>query len=98
MVTGVQTCALPIFLQEQQLLEPFYRKLRSRAEIDPTGWDTLREIVTVGSDSDLDTDFRRWVVKYHKTQRQRTARSDRMSLSMKPIEPRPETIAADVGK
>ena len=87
-----------LFLQEQQLLEPFYRKLRSRAEIDPTGWDTLHEIVTVGSDSDLDTDFRRWVVKYHKLQRQRTARSDRMSLSMKPIEPRPETIAADVGK
>lgn len=87
-----------LFLQDQQLLEPFYRKLRSRAESDPTGWQTLREVVASEAASDIDADFRRWVVKYHKTQRQRTARSDRTSLSMKPIEAPPETIAADVGK
>lgn len=86
-----------LFLQDQQLLEPFYRKLRSRSESDPTGWQTLQEIVAVEVASDLDTDFRRWVVKYHKTQRQRTARNDRHTLSMKPMAPPPETIAAEVG-
>ena len=87
-----------LFLQDQQLLEPFYRKLRSRAETDPTGWQTLREIVVCEKAQDLDADFHRWVVKYHKTQRQRTARKDGQTLSMKPFEPPPETIAADVAK
>lgn len=84
-----------LYLQDQQLLEPFYRKLRSRAEVDPTGWQTLREVVASEAASDIDADFRRWVVKYHKTQRQRTARNDRHTLSMKPIETadRPEAIA-----
>lgn len=87
-----------LFLQDQQLLEPFYRKLRSRAEIDPSGWQTLREVVASEAASDIDADFRRWVVKYHKTQRQRTARNDRHTLSMKPIEnadSRPEAIATN---
>jgi hypothetical protein len=83
-----------LFLQDQQLLEPFYRKLRSRTESDPTGWQTLREVVARETTEDLDTDFRRWVVKYHKTQRQRTASNDRHTLSMKPIEPPPEAIAS----
>jgi len=82
-----------LYLQDQQLLEPFYRKFRSRAEIDPTGWLTLRQVVA----TDIDADFRRWVVKYHKNQRQRTARTDRHTLSMKPIEAtdRAETIATN---
>lgn len=75
-----------LYLQDQQLLEPFYRKLRSRSETDPSGWQTLREIVGRESSEELDKDFHRWVVKYHKAQRQRTARSDRRTLSMKPIE------------
>ena len=87
-----------LFLQDQQLLEPFYRKLRSRAETDRTGWQTLREIVVCEKAQDLDADFHRWVVKYHKTQRQRTVRNDRHTLSMKPMDPPPETIAADVAK
>ena len=87
-----------LFLQDQQLLEPFYRKLRSRAETDPTGWQTLREIVVCEKAQDLDADFHRWVVKYHKTQRQRTVRRDGQTLSMKPFEPPAETIAADVAK
>ena len=87
-----------LYLQDQQLLEPFYRKLRSRAEIDPSGWLTLREVVASETVSDIDADFRRWVVKYHKTQRQRTARNDRQTLSMKPIEStdsRAEAIATN---
>lgn len=83
-----------LYLQDQQLLEPFYRKLRSRADSDPTGWQTLQEIAARETAEDLDTEFRRWVVKYHKTQRQRTARSDRQTLSMKPMDPPPETIAS----
>ncbi len=74
---------LCLFLQDQQLLEPFYRKLRSRSEADTTGWQTLSELLTAASQSDLDTDFRRWVVKYHKTQRQRTARTGVHALSMR---------------
>lgn len=85
-----------LFLQDLQLLEPYYRKLRSRAESDPTGWQTLREIVASDSASDLDTDFRRWVVNYHKSQRQRTAHNDRQTLSMKPMEQPTETIASGV--
>lgn len=87
-----------LFLQDQQLLEPFYRKLRSRAETDPNGWRTLREVVASESAADIDADFRRWVVKYHKTQRQRTARHDRMTLSMQPIDAPAATIAADIAK
>ncbi len=86
-----------LFLQEQQLLEPFYRKLRSRVEIDPSGWQTLREVVASETASDIDADFRHWVVKYHKTQRQRTARSDRQTLSMKPVDLPPKTVAAEIG-
>ncbi len=83
-----------LYLQDQQLLEPFYRKLRSRSESDLTGWKTLREIVASETAEVLDSDFRRWVVKYHKTQRQRTVRNDRHTLSMKPQDSPPETIAA----
>lgn len=75
-----------LYLQEQQLLEPYYRKLRARSPSDPTGWLTLREIVGSDATTDFDTEFRRWVVKYHKAQRQRTVRNDRSTLSMKPID------------
>lgn len=87
-----------LFLQDQQLLEPFYRKLRSRSESDPTGWQTLREIAACETAQDFDGAFRRWVVKYHKTQRQRTVRIDRNTLSMKPFDPPPESIAADIAR
>lgn len=87
-----------LFLQDQQLLEPFYRKLRSRAESDLTGWQTLREIVDRENAQEFDADFHRWLVKYHKSQRQRTVRNDSQTLSMRPIDPPPETIAADVAR
>ncbi len=73
-----------LYLQEQQLLEPYYRKLRARAEHDPHGLNTLLELLSLDTSSDLDTDFRRWVVKYHKAQRQKTVRRDRSTLSMMP--------------
>lgn len=89
-----------LYLQDQQLLEPFYRKLRANSGIDATGWQTLREILAMESAAEIDADFRRWVVKYHKLQRQRTARNERYTLSMKPVETthnQTEVIAADVG-
>lgn len=87
-----------LYLQEQQLLEPFYRKLRARSETDPDGWRTLRELVARENASELDADFHRWVVKYHKAQRNRTVRKDSHTLSMKPYEAPAESIAADVAK
>ena len=79
-----------LYLQEQQLLEPYYRKLRARAEsasVGPSaeyGLDTLLELLSLDTTRDLDTDFRRWVVKYHRSQRQKTVRRDRSTLSMIP--------------
>jgi len=75
---------LCLYLQDQQLLEPYYRKLRSRSDSDPTGWQTLLELLPVEKASDIDADFRRWVVKYHKAQRQKTVGRERNTLSMKP--------------
>jgi hypothetical protein len=76
---------LCLFLQEQQLLEPYYRKLRSRSESDPTGWQTLVDLLAADKPADIDTEFRRWVVKYHKAQRQKTVSRERNTLSMKPM-------------
>lgn len=78
-----------LYLQDQQLLEPFYRKLRARSEIDPNGWQTLQELLALEKSSEVDADFRRWVVKFHKTQRQRTVERTRPTLSMKPM---PESL------
>ena len=76
---------LCLYLQDQQLLEPYYRKLRAQSEIDPTGWNTLAALLDVGKPADVDADFRRWIVKYHKTQRQKTVSRSRQTLSMKPM-------------
>lgn len=85
---------LCLYLQELQLLEPYYRKLRARADSDPTGWQTLLEVLKVEDAKQLDGEFQRWVVRYHKSQRERIGRGDRRTLSMKPIEfPRPSTNA-----
>lgn len=86
-----------LFLQEQQLLEPFYRKLRSRSEIDPTGWETLCEVLARDTTKAVDTDFKRWVVQFHKSQRQRAASLNRHTLSMRPVErSTTDAIASDV--
>lgn len=75
---------LCLYLQDLQLLEPFYRKLRSRSELDPTGWLTMLELLGQETPSEVDADFRRWVVRYHKSQRQRTVERPRTTLSMQP--------------
>lgn len=76
---------LCLYLQDQQLLEPFYRKLRGQSAIDPTGWNTLTALLDLEKPSDVDADFRRWIVKFHKAQRQKTASRGRQILSMKPM-------------
>ena len=76
---------LCLYLQDQQLLEPYYRKLRVQSEVDPTGWNTLAALLDLEKPADVDTDFRRWVVKYHKAQRQKTVSRGRQTLSMKPM-------------
>lgn len=52
-----------LYLQERGLLSHFYRKFRSRIGEDPTGLQTLRELLGVASDAEIDRDFRTWAAK-----------------------------------
>ena len=51
-----------LYLQSRQLLSPFYRKFRLAADTDPTGIDTLRELLQAESLETTDDEFRRWVL------------------------------------
>ncbi|MBT6157543.1 MAG: hypothetical protein HOL01_23415 [Planctomycetaceae bacterium] len=51
-----------LYLQSRRLLSPFYRKFRQAAAIDPTGIDTLRELLQTDSLKTTDKNFRRWVL------------------------------------
>jgi hypothetical protein len=50
-----------LFLQERGLLEPFYRKFRRAAAIDPTGSQTLQSLFDVSNLSPIDEEFRAWL-------------------------------------
>lgn len=76
---------LCLYLQDQQLLEPYYRKLRSQSAVDPTGWNTLISLLDFEKPAEIDADFRRWIVKFHKAQRQKTVSRGKQTLSMKPM-------------
>ena len=52
-----------LFLQERQLLEPFYRKCRSRAETDPTGLDSLCELFAATHSREIEVQFTEWLAK-----------------------------------
>ena len=52
---------LCLYLQQRQLLGPFYRKFRASVEKDPSGAETLCDLVHAKSLADLDRDFRLWV-------------------------------------
>lgn len=52
-----------LYLQERGLLCHFYRKFRARIDEDPSGLQTLRELLGVASDAEIDRDFRRWAAK-----------------------------------
>jgi len=51
-----------LFLQSRNLLEPFYRKFRHTAEQDPTGIETLSEVLQLDSMETVDRDFRSWLL------------------------------------
>ena len=50
-----------LYLQERELMSPYYRKYRANLACDPTGMATLKEILQADSLGDVDRDFRRWV-------------------------------------
>jgi hypothetical protein len=53
---------LCLFLQERQLLGPFYRKCRANIAIDPTGGWSLVAILAHDRIEEVDADFRAWLV------------------------------------
>ena len=52
-----------LFLQQRRLLEPFYRKCRSRAETDPTGVLSLCELFATRKPGEIDEQFQAWLNK-----------------------------------
>ncbi|QDT42331.1 hypothetical protein Pan241w_24140 [Gimesia alba] len=50
-----------LYLQQQRLLSPFYRKLRTNREIDETGQRTLEQLLNVHDLSEVDADFQQWL-------------------------------------
>ena len=54
---------LCLFLQQQRLLEPFYRKCRSRTETDPTGVVSLCELFATRRPGEIDEQFQAWLNK-----------------------------------
>ncbi|MEK6260776.1 MAG: hypothetical protein AABP62_19425 [Planctomycetota bacterium] len=50
-----------LFLQQHRLLEPFYRKCRSRAETDPTGVASLCELFATRRPGEIDERFLAWL-------------------------------------
>ena len=52
-----------LFLQQKRLLEPFYRKCRSRVETDPTGIDSLCELFATTHSREIEVQFTEWLAK-----------------------------------
>ena len=52
-----------LFLQQQRLMEPFYRKCRSRVETDPTGVLSLCELFATRHPGEIDEQFLAWLNK-----------------------------------
>ena len=52
-----------LFLQQQRLMEPFYRKCRSRVETDPTGVLSLCELFATRCPDEIDKQFLAWLNK-----------------------------------
>jgi hypothetical protein len=53
---------LCLYLQERELLGPYYRKFRASADRDRAGLWTLRQLLGVTSLEDFDREFREWVL------------------------------------
>ena len=52
---------LCLYLQEKQLLEPFYRKCRSRSKNDRNGHEVLQSLFGGRDIKDIDDDFQAWL-------------------------------------
>ena len=52
-----------LFLQQRQLLEPLYRKCRSRVDADPTGVLSLCELFATRHPSEIDEQFQAWLIR-----------------------------------
>ncbi len=50
-----------LYLQQRALLEPFYRKFRATADVDPTGRHALESLIAPRTVADLDAEFRQWL-------------------------------------
>ncbi len=50
-----------LYLQEQQLLGPYYRKLRAASDRDRAGLETLKGLIAPQSLDDFERDFRKWI-------------------------------------
>lgn len=59
---------LCLYLQRRHLLGPFYRKFRTNVATDPTGLDSLCEVLQVDSPEEIDRDFRRWVIEVYESE------------------------------
>lgn len=55
-----------LYLQEKRLLSPFYRKLRTNAETDQTGLQTLQQVLNVTDLSEMDPDFQKWLIGFRR--------------------------------
>ncbi len=63
-VDYAQARYLCLFLQQRNLLEPFYRKFRESFADDPTGARVLCQLLGVDSLADADREFREWVLRF----------------------------------
>src|SRR5262249_38766282 len=49
------------YLQERELLGPYYRKFRSNASQDPQGIQTLCRVLAMDSPAEVEADFYAWL-------------------------------------
>ncbi|MCA9016768.1 MAG: hypothetical protein KDA77_15655, partial [Planctomycetaceae bacterium] len=53
-----------LYLQQKRLLSPFYRKLRTNQEFDPSGLRTLQQLLNVNDLSEVDAEFQQWLTGF----------------------------------
>jgi hypothetical protein len=66
---------LCLYLQQRDLLEPYYRKFRANAGGDQAGLWTLRKLLGTDTLDEFDREFRQWVLTL-KPVAPRTSRND----------------------
>lgn len=70
-----------LYLQQRQLLGPFYRKFRHAAADDPSGAETLRKLFNVETLDELNRDFHRWADRITSSHRAAQSLSPRLTLT-----------------